>query len=448
MTLWTPGIWLPGGVLVLKGWGHRGRAEIRCDDKDQLGRVLDAFVENGRQGMTKEAIEGAIAGHVGPTTHSRIGASGAHRWMACPGSVRLSAAIEDETSEHAREGTAAHDVAARCLQQDIEAWQFIGERIEVEGGEPFTVDEEMMECVQLYLDTIYGDGEPDTVWVEHKFHLPQLHEGLFGTSDFCAVYSDEHLLRVYDYKHGRGVPVEVAENPQLMYYGIGVLFTALDDYPEVEEVELVVVQPRCDHPDGPVRRWRISVADLQTWGGTVLAPAAQAATAEDAPLNPGDHCRFCAAKSICPALKGQLETIEPPAEPATAAEHLPTEELSRLLEKGPTVRMYIKALEDEAFKRMMQGETVPGVKLVNKKADRVLKDGAEAAAVELWGEDAYERKLRSPAKFELLKGGKQFTAEWAFKPETGLTMAPEGDRRAAVKPPSAREAFSAYIAAE
>jgi len=43
--------------------------------------------------------------------HALLSASGAHRWLKCPGSARLEDKFEDTASEFAAEGTLAHEIA-------------------------------------------------------------------------------------------------------------------------------------------------------------------------------------------------------------------------------------------------------------------------------------------------------------------------------------------------
>jgi len=105
----------------------------------------------------------------GSRAHSRLGASIAHRWLACPGSVRLSYGIEDKQTIFAAEGSAAHELAEMCLRKNFApAADFIGETIIV-GNHTFEVDEEMAEAVQLYVDTVralYEDG--DILFIERS----------------------------------------------------------------------------------------------------------------------------------------------------------------------------------------------------------------------------------------------------------------------------------------
>ena len=50
------------------------------------------------------------------TLHSRFGASAAHRWMRCPGSIQASEGLPNVSSEFAAEGTLLHGVAEDILR--------------------------------------------------------------------------------------------------------------------------------------------------------------------------------------------------------------------------------------------------------------------------------------------------------------------------------------------
>lgn len=70
--------------------------------------------------------------------------------MTCPGSVALCKDLPDSSSKYADEGTAAHDLAARCLITGQNAAQYMGEILP--GG--FVVDTNMAGYVQQYVDFV------------------------------------------------------------------------------------------------------------------------------------------------------------------------------------------------------------------------------------------------------------------------------------------------------
>lgn len=380
--------------------------------------------------------------------HSHLGASGAHRWLNCPGSIRLSVGQPNESSIYAMEGTAAHELGEMCLRQRKDAEEFIGEVITV-GNHKFEVDEEMAEAVQVYLDTVRADYEEgDVLFIEHRFDLSSVWEGMFGTND-CGLYKKNGSLKVYDYKHGKGYAVEATENPQLAYYGIGLINVPSLKGARITDVELVIVQPRAPHKDGPVRRWMTDVLHLMEFMDD-LKQGAAATEDPNAPLASGAWCRFCPAAGVCPELRkkaideAQAEFVD--VDPV----ELSDEKVSVLLEKCGLIEDGIRAIRKEAYNRMCGGAKVPGWKIVAKRATR--KWAGEADEVlpklttlfDLTEDDVVEKKVRSPAQVEKLlpKAERASLADFITKVSSGTTLARETDRRPEVQPaPDAADEF-------
>jgi Protein of unknown function (DUF2800) len=63
--------------------------------------------------------------------HAELSPSSAERWMTCPGSVAACRDIPDTSSTHADEGTAAHHIAAACLESGEDAKAWIGKTLRV-----------------------------------------------------------------------------------------------------------------------------------------------------------------------------------------------------------------------------------------------------------------------------------------------------------------------------
>ena len=388
-------------------------------------------------------------------SHSILGASSSHRWLPCPGSIRLSEGLPNTTSEYAAEGTAAHELGHMCLMDDTNALDHLGEVIKVNEQFSFPVTEEMAEAVQVYLDTVRADyavvGKSAELRFEHQFRLDWLREGLYGTND-ALVGEPFGVLRVYDYKHGRGVAVDVSDNSQLMYYGLGASHG--DAY---EEVELVIVQPRGHHPDGPVRRCRMPIDQLTKWGSEVLLPGAQATEDPNAKVVAGEHCKFCPALGVCRVQQDSaIEVVKDAFSSYTAAppspEVMTLAELQRVLDKQTMVEGWMNACRAYARSLLDSGKVTPnelGYKLVEGRSSRDWKNPEEAAgALEmLVGEDAYvPKKLVSPAQAEkILKGaeGKKLLAPLISRSPGKPQLAPLNDDRAAIQP--AIEAFTEVV---
>jgi hypothetical protein len=373
--------------------------------------------------------------------HSPLGASGAERWMSCPGSVNLIKQFqlpESDEPEYRSWGTSAHEAGYTALRDNLEAWELVGQTF----GK-HVVDTEMSSCIQEYMDECHSIiGEGGTTHLEFGIDAPDFHPDFYGTLDFGYVNDTKEELDVVDFKTGIGVAVDVEWNPQIMYYAYGLL----RHYPTVKRVKFTIVQPRAFHPDGTIRKWELDADALRTWATDTLLPAMNR-TALDHDLDAGPHCRFCTAKLICPlmtSLFGAAMTLDPKLVP-----QLNDKSIGRSYRYISAVKSYIKALSEEVMRRNLTGQTVPGTKLVNKKADRVWKDGALGELSVAYPPDEIftQPELKSPAQIEKLgANAKKLVAKLAYTPMTGFTVAGEDDKRPAVVVQQTEEKFKVALA--
>ena len=344
------------------------------------------------------------------TGHSFIGASSAHRWMNCPGSVRLYASLpERRTTEYALTGTAAHEVAERCLKGNLEPVTFVGTEIALLEGNVL-VTEDMAEAVGVYVDCVRSDLAKfgGKLLVEQSFSLDWLHEGMFGRNDASIVPALFGTLRIYDYKNGRK-PVSAEGNPQGMYYALGALGER--NLLFIENVEIVIVQPNAFGKE-PVERFRISVEDLYGWAENVLLPAAKRTEDPGAPCIPGDWCTFCEAAHLCPAReeaalslldavpdKGAVASLPPvntltPARIGVLSAFFQSEEFTS----------WVKALAAEEQAMLARGVDVPGRKLIETIVRGNRRWASEEALTQELGkelgDELFNQKIKSPAQLE------------------------------------------------
>jgi hypothetical protein len=394
--------------------------------------------------------------------HATLAPSASHRWVHCPGSVRASAGLPDKSTSFAAEGTAAHFLAEHCLQGGTEPEKFAGQIIdtgyektyfmaigyEADGQTKFEVNDEMIEGVQLYLD-VTREIADECEEFEVEQHLV-ISEDIFGTGDVVAFNHDKSRLIVTDFKYGRGIPVEPKENTQLVLYAIG----ALKRYHNrgVKEIELVVVQPRCPHPAGPVRRWIADPATLLDMEADLMDAAAKTKEA-DPPLAAGDWCKFCKAAPTCDEFRKRAQAIaEAEFTDTTQAvvdvKTLTPDQLATALAEVDILESWCRRLREHAHGEALHGRGPTGWKLVAKRAVRKWRDEAEAAEVlqmltELTQLDLYaDPKMLSPAQMEKLLPKKQrekVIGPLVTKQSSGVVLAPADDPRPLVVPDAENE---------
>ena len=368
------------------------------------------------------------------TAHSKVGASSMYRWSKCPGSVRECSKVPNRESSYAAEGTAAHDLAAKILKRSL-------------GTGDYAPSEDVAEAVQVYVDYVRSLVlKADTLLIEQGFHLKELHPDLYGTADAVVWKPAEKHLHVIDYKHGAGVLVDVNGNPQLRYYALGALLSS--GFPATK-VTTTIVQPRCPHPDGAIRSETFDAFDLLDWAAD-LVDAVKRTEDPNAPLNSGDHCRFCPATAVCPAVHeratalAQLEFSPSAAVPCgTQAVPYDAARLKQALDARPMLRAWLTALDEFAYAEAMAGRLPAevGYKLVEKRANRKWID-EELAAVALRkgglkDEQIFETPaIKSSAQVEKLvgkKGFKEIEADYVTKESSGFTLVPVDDPRQPVR---------------
>lgn len=412
---------------------------------------------------------------VAEKTHALLSPSGAARWSRCPGSVVLEAPFPNDTSKYARWGTAAHELASWCLEhsgKEPQVWNpanakgYLGRIIHVEGHD-IEVDMEMADCVNTYVAHVEEYWEPgDILLVEQSVPLEHItgEKGATGTSDVIIIKPKRREIVCIDLKGGAGVEVYADDNEQTTMYIGGALEEHDLFHGPFEWATSVIVQPRRDH----ISEERITVGELRERLEKLSNAARRAMSLVEAPgifppgrLNPGEkQCRFCRAKSVCPALNGfvtetlgatagrdDFPDLSLPKQAAAAVVPEDGEALAAAMRAAPLIEIWMIGVRAEVDRRLAGGQPVPGFYLgQGKQSNRAWQSehAAEEALKKLrLGVDAvYTKKVISPTKAEVLL--KKEPKKWAKiapliapRQPGKPTVCKDGDKTAPWVPPTA-----------
>lgn len=384
-----------------------------------------------------------------PEVHAVLGASSAHRWMNCPGSVALNANAPDRSSTYADEGTLAHSLAENMINYNL------GRMTKREFNKVFDTikknelySQEMQDYIEGYVNTIWElmneakKTTPDAeLLTEQRLDFSRYVPDGFGTGDVVIVC--DGFVHVIDLKYGKGVGVSAEENPQLMLYGLGAL-AAYDLLYGIKTVKMTIIQPRLDI----VSSYEVYAEDLEEWGENTVRPKAEAALLPDAPCSAGSWCQFCKVKATCRArAEANLELARFEFQDPRL---LSDEEIGGILKRAGEVAAWAGDVKAYAQTEAVEhGKKWDGWKLVEGKSNRKYTDElAVAKALTTAGYDEavlYERKLLGITAMEKLVGKKNFTellGELVVKPAGAPTLVEATDKRPEINSAeSAKEDF-------
>jgi hypothetical protein len=383
--------------------------------------------------------------------HAIISPSGFYKIELCRGSLAMEHGLQDSSSYAADQGSAAHDLASRVLQDTVDngdearaADTYLGDEIEI-GERTFTVDEEMAQSVQEFVDLVMSLAGPGAdILVEQKLiHGPLMgvtKEQGFGRGDAVILDYATDTIIVVDLKYGKGIKVFAKQNSQCKSYGLGA-YRRYEHMHDWQNVKMVIHQPRIDHTDP----WECSLEELLAWAQYEATPIAhealrlldeRKATGEMPPsqlLVPGEkQCTFCkaAANNACPALDKEVGGITGSATDDDFADERKIKQLANgglgyALSKVGLVEIWARGVRAEVERRLFAGEDVPGYKIVTgKEGNRKWVDpkAAEVALRNVLGDNIHDHKLISPTTAE--KKLKKSNPVWAKLQSELVTRAP------------------------
>lgn len=368
--------------------------------------------------------------------HALLSASGAHRWMNCTPSAVLESEFPDTTSEEAKEGTLAHEIAEAKMRRYFDAKNFKKSAL--------TRMLNKLKKEELYQQEMDGYTEEYIVFckkaaleyekvpyiaIEKKLELSDYIPDGFGTADCIMIGAG--TLHLIDFKYGKGVPVSAVNNEQLLIYALGAI-EAYEMLYKIDRIKLSIVQPRIDN----INSWELGIEDLRAFGDKVRETAVIAYEGKGDYL-PGDRCRFCRARQQCRARAD--ENVKLAFEIKKMPPLISNAEVGEYIRQGEDVAKWLSDLQEYALSECLAGRDISGYKAVEGRGSRVWTDMEEAfkAIIEDGTDEAmlYERKPLTLAQVEKLMGKKHFAdvcMDFIDKKPGKPTLVKESDKRPAI----------------
>ncbi len=381
-----------------------------------------------------------------PGNHAILSPSGSSRWIACPGSIRMTSDLpRSEAGEAALSGTFIHQIGEDYL---LGKSYEIGEELNVEGVGTRKITAAHIEEAAGYADFVKNIAKQDEnaeIIAEMKVDLTSIAPETFGHSD--AVVLENNTLHIVDLKTGAQV-VSAINNSQMMLYAYG-SYLEMTDLNDITNISMHIYQNNIKAGKN-ISTYNMSVEQLLTWIEEVAKPAATEALKEDSKCIPGEkQCQWCDAASFCKdAHELALNVFDDMTEnlkdenPEIAAKFVTIEECAKFVENSKFITQLLAAYTNRLEKELQDGAKVKGFKLVQAQTRKKWVSEIDAyAKVKTWLplDEVAPRKFATVTQIEKALG-KMSTAKrnkfndlWV-KPEGQVVMAPESDKRPAIKP--------------
>lgn len=324
----------------------------------------------------------------------------------CPGSAIAEEGKPDTVSQAAEDGTRKHELIERVLDGRLEL-----DIVPAEDRDDVTAAFDMFgDLVRI---PTFADNPP-TLKLEQRVALDV--PGVFGTIDVLGVAGRVGL--VCDWKFGHR-EVRADHNIQLGTYAAGAISTFPELFEGVDRWVFAIVQPAHG-----LSVWETDNAWIEHLRERIRE-AADKIRARIDERQAGAWCQYCKGSLDCREIRDPLVKIGKQAVGAISY----AEALS-LAEKAEA---FVKNIYREVEAAMMRGEKVLGYKVVEKRPTRkwtlsneeLIDAVPEVATVDVLSPAQLEKKL-SKAEF------KARAEQYVTKQSSGLTIAPDSDKRPAV----------------
>jgi hypothetical protein len=335
--------------------------------------------------------------------HAYLAPSSAPVWGHCSGSVLAQQNAPTYDTPEQAAGTAAHWVCSESLSKGLSPGGFVGQT----APNGVVVTSEMAECAGVFVADVLAvcqeHGALQSLRVEHRVHMPQIHEQNWGTLDAALYLPKWRLLYLWDYKHGHRECVAEG-NLQLIDYVAGLVSAhKLNGFDEQQiDCVLRIVQPRCYRGPGPVVEWRVKLSDLRGYWNQLEHAAKQAV--DNPRLTTGKHCRDCTAVGSCPAARKAAYSLidyidQPYAMDTMSGPNLALE--WRMLDQGLTAaKARLEALDAEVRHRVSQGDSTLGLALQSTegRSEWMIPPAQAVALAKQFGVDASKPAVLTPVQ--------------------------------------------------
>jgi hypothetical protein len=387
--------------------------------------------------------------HVDRSHASVLSGSVAYRRINCPGSFFLEKDLPpQEAGPSAKEGTIAHEVAEILLNDFLEhkITGKITERVFED------VDPAIIDAASGYVETVWKNILNQTITgkaygLEDKFTFNE-QLGMFGYVDLWVCYIDDRGKRVaaiVDFKYGF-VDVSAKGNAQLAFYLCAFRAELKKQGKDIDYGIGAIYQPKSEEP---FKQEKFTAKQLDSWAAKFDKVAHTIFVEKKPQFKVGPWCTYCPANAVCRAFdkdrikRTALKLVDRDTEFPTP-DRLSDTQVAKILLYADKIEAFLSGCRKYAMSRFLNGETIPGIKVVEGSSRRKWHENESKVVkhLETYSVDPYRKELITITEAERLlsksmtkNNAKDVLSGVTIKSKPGLIIVPESDARPAASAP-------------
>ena len=355
-------------------------------------------------------------------------AATAMKWVNCPGSAELESSFDFKPRVYLEDSLWLHELASDCLEFNQTPDDLYAEykTCREEGEEASILTERQLQALDDYINYVKSllVDENSQLRVDEKVSYNHIVPGGKGKVD--AMVIDEGVCHIIDLSAVR-MPVDAKKNHQLLLYALGAIASIRETY-HCDLFKLTCVQPLLHRRSS----WEITRDELKVWGDTIKNSVKSALSAQPHFSPSLTACSRCQARSRCTPLAVHcMKFIKQHQESLTMydANKLNPNELSKILNELPLIKLWQESVEQKAIERLKQGYEIPGYALTYTKPTVSWTHDQAAANVmsklglterEIYHDEVVlAAKVKSPEQVKYRLGDKYHLLEKLIKTQQG-----------------------------
>lgn len=343
--------------------------------------------------------------------------SASHKWKKCPAYVHLIEFAPKSQTIYAADGTKTHKACELAIRDGVPLIMTV-------------VKKDHREAAQLYVDYVQKIEKEcnSKALIEEKFSFSIYGQKIKGTPDTVVIDKANKKAYIIDLKTGTGLSIDAIGNTQLILYAIGVLMRCKRDGIEINDFDLVIVQP-LDFKDESIRVWSIDKEKLIN-EAKELFKSIEYNVLHATEYYSGNWCSMCDCITICPLMQGYYKLTK---QLQNRGKQLSKDEIKDIIENQSLINKYmteVVKIAKASVKDKKNAAIDYGMKWVFSSTNRVPVDTKQLLKDIV---AAGHKKLIKP-KIPTLKElkelfGEKWIKERFMKPDGVPVLVPASDRR-------------------